>query len=442
MSMEEIAGPLIILVFLGTFALILAEVAHRTLVAWVGATVVCVIGKATHSFTEAELAHAVDFDVLGLLLGMMVIAANLEMCGFFEYVAIKGTKMSKGDPWKLLVILGTFTTSISLVIDNVTAIIIIAPITIRICNKMEINPIPLLMCEAILSDTGGVATLVGDPPNVMIAAEMKYTFISFMKHLFIMTMMAWVATLAYMRWYYREWLSVTPTHIEDIMKEDEWAAIKNKGMMYRTLFALSITIGFFCSVEILHLHIHIAAISLMGAGLTLALNNPDIEKVIKHVEWSALLFFVGLFVLVGSIEAMGYLEDLGLWIYHTSGEGEHPILLAVMVLWVAAIASAIVDNIPFTAAMIPTLKGLAVYGVNVHPLMWALAMGAGFGGNATPIGSSANVMTVAISERSGKPITAREWIRVGLPVMLITCTVATVFLVVDLYFLEKLYPYP
>ena len=440
--MEDFAGPLIIFVFMGTFALILAEVAHRTLVAWVGATIVCVIGKATGSFSEAELAHAVDFDVLGLLLGMMVIAANLEMCGFFEYVAIKGTKMAKGDPWKLLVILGTFTTSISLVIDNVTAIIIIAPITIRICNKMEINPIPLLMCEAILSDTGGVATLVGDPPNVMIAAEMKYTFISFMKPLFIMPMMAWVATLTYMRWYYREWLSVKPTHVEDIMKEDEWAAIKNKNMMYRTLFALAITIGFFCSVEILHLHIHIAAISLMGAGLTLALNNPDIEKVVKHVEWTALLFFVGLFVLVGSLEAMGYLEELGLWIYRTSGEGEHPILLAVMILWVAAIASAIVDNIPFTAAMIPTLKGLAVHGVNVHPLMWALAMGAGFGGNATPIGSSANVMTVAISERSGKPNTAKEWMRVGLPVMLITCTVATVFLVIDLYFFERLYPYP
>ena len=180
----------------------------------------------------------------------------------------------------------------------------------------------------------------------------------------------------------------------------------------------------------------------MGAGLTLALNNPDIEKVVKHVEWTALLFFVGLFVLVGSLEAMGYLEEFGLWIYHVTGEGEHPILLAVVVLWVAAIASAIVDNIPFTAAMIPTLKGLAVHGINVHPLMWALAMGAGFGGNATPIGSSANVVTVAISERSGKPISAVEWMRVGLPVMLITCTVATIFLVIDLYFLKLLYPYP
>ena len=440
--LENIAGPLIILVFLGTFALILAEVTHRTLVAWVGATIVCLIGKVTGSFDEAELAHAVDFDVLGLLLGMMVIASNLEMCGFFEYIAIKGTKMAKGDPWRLVVILGTFTTAISLVIDNVTAIIIIAPITVRICNKMEINPIPLLMCEAILANTGGVATLVGDPPNVMIAAEMKYTFISFMKHLFIMSFMAWVATLAYIRWYYRDWINVKPKHVEDIMKEDEWAAVKNRGMMNRTLIALGITIVFFSSVEILHLHIHIATISLMGAGLTLALNNPDIEKVVKHVEWTALLFFVGLFVLVGSLEAMGYLEEFGLWIYHVSGEGEHPILLAVMVLWVAAIASAIVDNIPFTAAMIPTLKGLAVHGINVHPLMWALAMGAGFGGNATPIGSSANVVTVAISERSGKPISAVEWMRVGLPVMLITCTVATIFLVIDLYFFEMLYPYP
>ena len=222
----SVAGALIIFIFLASFALILAEYAHRTIIVWVGASLVFLVGKFSESFTEEELFHAIDFNVIGLLLGMMIIAANLEMCGFFEYVAVKGTKMSRGDPWRLLVILGTFTTSISLVIDNVTAIIIIAPITIRICNKMEINAIPLLMCEAILSDTGGVATLVGDPPNVMIASAMDYTFNSFIKHLFIMTLMAWIATLAYMRWYYREWMETKPSHIEDIMKEDEWEAIK------------------------------------------------------------------------------------------------------------------------------------------------------------------------------------------------------------------------
>ena len=432
-----VEGVLILLVFLATFALILAEYAHRTIIVWVGASLVFLVGKFSGSFTEEELFHAIDFNVIGLLLGMMIIAANLEMCGFFEYVAVKGTKMSRGDPWRLLVILGTFTTTISLVIDNVTAIIIIAPITIRICNKMEISAIPLLMCEAILSDTGGVATLVGDPPNVMIASAMDYTFNSFIKHLFIMTLMAWIATLAYMRWYYREWMETKPSHIEDIMKEDEWESIKDIAMMNKTLFALGITIVLFCSTEAFNLEIEIAAISLMGAGLALALNNPDMDKVMDRIEWSALLFFAGLFVLVGSIEAMGYLTALGEWIYEVSKGNE--LWLAIMVLWVAAFASAIVDNIPFTAAMIPTLKSLAQYGVNVHPLMWALAMGAGFGGNATPIGSSANVMTVAISERSDNPITAAEWMRVGLPVMLITCTIATIFLVV-LY--EVIYIYP
>ena len=221
------------------------------------------------------------------------------------------------------------------------------------------------------------------------------------------------------------------------MKEDECESIKDIAMMNKTLFALGITIVLFCSTEAFNLEIEIAAISLMGAGLALALNNPDMDKVMDRIEWSALLFFAGLFVLVGSIEAMGYLTALGEWIYEVSNGNE--LLLAIMVLWVAAFASAIVDNIPFTAAMIPTLKSLAQYGVNVHPLMWALAMGAGFGGNATPIGSSANVMTVAISERSDNPITAAEWMRVGLPVMLITCTIATIFLVV-LY--EVIYIYP
>ena len=442
----------VLAIFAVSFILILSESVHRTIAAWFGSVVLLIYGHSTGVFTlahDSSLEHTmlgwIEFEVIGLLLGMMVFAAILELCGFFEFIAIKAAKMSGGDPWKLIVLLGTFTTVISLVIDNVTAIIIIAPVTLKICNKMEINPIPPLLAEAILSDTGGVASMVGDPPNVMIAAEAAnlnlestFGFNGFLLKLGILTLIAWVATLGYMRWYYRDWVHSKPANVEYLLEEDEWDSVDDKQLMYTTIAILMLTVVMFSAKEFLGLEIEIHAIALSGAGLALVAARPQdhelrggfMHLVTEKVEWSALLFFAGLFILVGAVGNVGYLEDLAVWIFDNFGSD--PVMLAVAIVWVSAIASAIIDNIPFTAAMIPVIVSIVEANpeLDIAPLFWALAMGAGFGGNATPIGSSANVMTVAISERGPRPITTAEWVRVGLPVMVITCTVATVFMIV------------
>ena len=442
----------VLIIFAVSFILILSESVHRTIAAWFGSVVLLIYGHSTGVFTlahDSSLEHTmlgwIEFEVIGLLMGMMVFAAILELCGFFEFIAIKAAKMSGGDPWKLIVLLGTFTTVISLLIDNVTAIIIIAPVTLKICNKMEINPIPPLLAEAILSDTGGVASMVGDPPNVMIAAEAAnlglestFGFNGFLLKLGILTLIAWVATLGYMRWYYRDWVHSKPANVEYLLEEDEWDSVDDKQLMYTTIAILLLTVGMFSAKEFLGLEIEIHAIALSGAGLALVAARPKdhelrggfMHLVTEKIEWSALLFFAGLFILVGAVGNVGYLEDLAVWIFDNFGSD--PVMLAVAIIWVSAIASAIIDNIPFTAAMIPVIVSIVEANpeLDIAPLFWALAMGAGFGGNATPIGSSANVMTVAISERGPRPITTAEWVKVGLPVMLITCTVATVFMIV------------
>ena len=440
---------LVLLIFIISFVLILGEYVHRTLAAWGGALLMLAVGKiygtldwcSGHGSQDCNnnLFAAIDFNVIGLLMGMMVFAAMLEISGFFEFVAIKATKLSKGDPWMLVVYLGTFTTLISVVIDNVTAIILIAPITIKICDKIKISAIPPLIAEAILSDTGGVATLVGDPPNVMIASATGFTFNSFIEHLTPLTILAWVATLGYMRYYYRDWIQTKPEHVEDVMAENEWDVIRDRTMMNRTLMALAGTIALFSLHELLHLDLEISAIALGGAGLAMMLCLPEINEVIERIEWPALIFFGGLFVMVGGLEHMGHLEAIAFWIFDNFADD--PVMLAVMVIWVSAFSSAIVDNIPFCAAMIPVIYKLGELSedINTAPLFWALAMGCGFGGNATPIGSSANVMTVSISERGGHKITTAEWMRVGLPVMLITCVVATIFMVL---FYDSLYVNP
>ena len=442
----------VLAIFAVSFILILSESVHRTIAAWFGSVVLLIYGHSTGVFTlahDSSLEHTmlgwIEFEVIGLLMGMMVFAAILELCGFFEFIAIKAAKMSGGDPWKLIVLLGTFTTVISLLIDNVTAIIIIAPVTLKICNKMEINPIPPLLAEAILSDTGGVASMVGDPPNVMIAAEAAnlglestFGFNGFLLKLGILTLIAWVATLGYMRWYYRDWVHSKPANVEYLLEEDEWDSVDDKQLMYTTIAILLLTVSMFSAKEFLGLEIEIHAIALSGAGLALVAARPQdhelrggfMHLVTEKIEWSALLFFAGLFILVGAVGNVGYLEDLAVWIFDNFGSD--PVMLAVAIVWVSAIASAIIDNIPFTAAMIPVIVSIVEANpeLDIAPLFWALAMGAGFGGNATPIGSSANVMTVAISERGPRPITTAEWVKVGLPVMVITCAVATVFIIV------------
>ena len=462
----SIEAILILLVFLIAFALILGEIVDRVLAAWGGAVGMLLVGTYYNSLTwctggghgeagavcQNNLFEAIDFNVIGLLLGMMIFAGMLEISGFFEFVAIKATKLSGGDPWKLVFYLGTFTTVISVFIDNVTALILIAPVTLKICSKIEISPIPPLIALAIFSNTGGVATLVGDPPNVLIASYasargLGFGFMSFIYHLTPLAIVAWGATLWFMHRHFKKWREVKPQNVEEVTSEDEWKAVKNDTLMYRTLGALAVTVVMFAAVELLHLDLEISAVSLGGAGIAMSISmlgvpkekRMDIHEVVHKVEWGALLFFAGLFVMVGGLEAMGYLEAVANMIFDNFGpEGtihNSPVVLVIVLIWVSAIASAIVDNIPFCAAMLPVILEIGelskdpitgVAEVDIIPLYWALAIGCGFGGNATPIGSSANVMTIAISERGGHKISTKEWIGVGVPVMIITCTIGSI----------------
>jgi len=462
----SIEAILILLVFLVAFALILGEIVDRVLAAWGGAVGMLLVGTYFNSLTwctggghgeagavcQNNLFEAIDFNVIGLLLGMMIFAGMLEISGFFEFVAIKATKLSGGDPWKLVFYLGTFTTVISVFIDNVTALILIAPVTLKICSKIEISPIPPLIALAIFSNTGGVATLVGDPPNVLIASyasarDLGFGFMSFIYHLTPLAIIAWGATLWYMHRHFKNWREIKPQNVEEVTNEDEWEAVKNDTLMYRTLGALAVTVVMFAAVELLHLDLEISAVSLGGAGIAMAISmlgipeekRMDIHEVIHKVEWGALLFFAGLFVMVGGLEAMGYLEAIANMIFDNFGPDgtihNSPVVLVIVLIWVSAIASAIVDNIPFCAAMLPVILEIGelskdpvtgIAEVDIIPLYWALAIGCGFGGNATPIGSSANVMTIAISERGGHKISTKEWLGVGVPVMLITCTIGSI----------------
>ena len=462
----SIEAILILLVFLIAFALILGEIVDRVLAAWGGAVGMLLVGTYYNSLTwctggghgeagavcENNLFEAIDFNVIGLLLGMMIFAGMLEISGFFEFVALKATNLSGGDPWKLVFYLGTFTTVISVFIDNVTALILIAPVTLKICSKIEINPIPPLIALAIFSNTGGVATLVGDPPNVLIASYasargLGFGFMSFIYHLTPLAIVAWGATLWFMHRHFKKWREVKPQNVEEVTSEDEWEAVKNDTLMYRTLGALAVTVVMFAAVELLHLDLEISAVSLGGAGIAMSISmlgvpeekRMDIHEVVHKVEWGALLFFAGLFVMVGGLEAMGYLEAIANMIFDNFGPDgsihNSPVVLVIVLIWVSAIASAIVDNIPFCAAMLPVILEIGelskdpitgVAEVDIIPLYWALAIGCGFGGNATPIGSSANVMTIAISERGGHKISTKEWLAVGVPVMIITCTIGSI----------------
>jgi len=299
------------------------------------------------------------------------------------------------------------------------------PLTIKIADTLKISAVPLLLAEALLSDTGGVATLIGDPPNIMIASAAGFNFTSFVVHLGPAVILSWLFSLFYLMWFYKKWRKEKPNKSE-IMKMNEWGAIKNKKMMYISLTILLFTIFLFI-INDFFLNFAVATIALIGAGLALLFNLPDIDSVSKNIEWSVLLFFAGLFVLVGSIEKVGILRWIGEGIVNLSHG--NLTLTIILVIWISALASSVVDNIPFTAAMIPIIAHMGEMGIATTPLFWALALGVGFGGNGTPIGSTANVVTISFASKTKHAISTKEWLKGGTPVMLITCASSTVLLI-------------
>lgn len=416
----------VVLLFAASFAGILAGKVHRAIFAMLGAVLMVLLGLVLDFYSQEQALRAIDFNTLGLLFGMMVMVAVLKNTGYFEYVAILIAKRSKGNPWILLVALGTITTVASLFLDNVTTVIIMAPVTVLIAGILGISSIPLLMAEALLANTGGVATLVGDPPNILIGSAANLSFIDFVVNLGPIVLAAWFVTLVLIRFLFREELAQQPSNPEALQALDEHEALKDRTSANKVLILLAgVVVLFFLHST---LNIQAGLVALIGAAATLFWLQPDIEEVMEGIEWPILLFFAALFVIVGGVEASGLLDLVGGSLSDLSSQDV--ILMGVALIWVAAIASAVIDNIPFTIAMIPIIQAIARPGLDITPLWWALALGAGFGGNATPIGSTANIVVVTLSEKTKHPITTRIWLRNGLPISISTCVVATILYVV------------
>ena len=419
MTFEQIVSGVI---FLVTFVAILRERVERTIVAMAGAGAMVAAGMLLDFYHQEEALASIDFNTLGLLLGMMVLVSMLAKTGFFQYLATVMAKRSQGKPWRLLLILGVVTTVLSMLLDNVTTIVLIAPITILIAEILGVSPIPYLITEALLSNTGGVATLVGDPPNILIGSAANLGFNDFLIRLAPIVVVAWVGALLALRFLFRDELAKDPEDADALQFLSEKESLKDGGSLKKILIILvGVIVMFFLHT---FLHISPAFAALAGAATALLWVQPDIEELLKEVEWTVLLFFGALFVIVGGVEASGLLGLAAGQITSIAESGG--VMSGIILIWAAAAMSAIVDNIPFTIVMIPIIQNLGTLGIDIGPLWWALALGAGFGGNGTPIGSTANIITIKLSERTRHPITTKLWLRTGLPVMIIVCVIGTI----------------
>ena len=384
------------------------------------------IGIFAGFYGEEQAIEAVDFHTVGLLLGMMTMVALLQPTGFFEYVATMVGRWSGGKPVLLLILLGTITTVLSMLLDNVTTVVLIAPVAIMISEILGVSAVPLLMALALLSDTGGTGTLVGDPPNILIGSAAGLSFNDFLINALPVVLVAWLVVLGVLIFLFRSELRQQPTSVEAIRMLDPSKALNDPTTAKKVVVVLAVTILLFFIQEPLGLSPSFIALAM--AAVALLWIRPNTHELFERIEWNVLIFFIALFIVVGGLEASGALDRLAELL--VAAGSLNPLLLGIIIIWAVAILSAIVDNIPITIALIPVFQHLDGAGINTAPLWWALVFGAGFGGNGTIIGSTANIVVATMSERTRTPITSAIWSKRGLPVMLAALIVASILYVV------------
>ena len=406
-----------VVLFLVCLAVIASERVDRTKVALVGAALVVLSG----TLEQEQAIEAVDWNTIGLLVGMMVMVRITEQTGVYAWLAIRAGQLSGGRPALVVVFLAATTGILSAFLDNVTTILLVVPITFVLADALDIDPVPLIVIEIIASNIGGTATLIGDPPNILIAGHTGLSFGEFLTNLAPIAVIALVVVLPGLYWFYRGRLQTTERARQIVMELDARAAIEDSAEARRTLPVLVATIlTFFVHKQ---LHLEPATVALTGAALMLLVSRQPVEEAIAEIEWLTLFFLVGLFVLVGALEETGALAQVADGLASATGDSRPARLLAI--LWGSATGSAIVDNIPFTAAMIPVVEELG--GHNDPAYWWALALGACFGGNATIIAAAANVAASGLAHRAGRPIGFVTFVRVGLPVTIVSLALATVY---------------
>lgn len=419
--MQNMDVTIAVVIFLVTYAFIISEKLHRAVVSLAGAMLVVFLGI----IEQEEAIAGIDFNTLALMLGMMMIVIITRRSGVFEYMAIKSAKIARGDPIRIMVLFTTITGVLSAFLGSVTVVLLMVPVTISICDRLNITPLPYLLCEIIGSNIGGTATPVGDPPNMLIYSASDLQFMDFVFNLTPLVFGVLAVTIALVAFYYRNRLTVSDADKAKVMQMNELRAIKDWALLKKSLLVLAMTITGFFLQQVLGLHT--GTIALAGAMLLMIISGEELEGILLSVEWPTLFFFIGLFILVESlvkVGIIGFLARESLALTH----GDFP-LTVLLILWMSGIFSAFVDNIPFVTAMIPLIKEITLLtGMPIDPLWWSLALGTCLGGNGTLIGASANVVVAGVSEKHGVLISFMWYLKIAFPLMIVSLLISTLYL--------------
>ena len=415
MNITVLAGG----IFFLTYAIIVTERLHRTTAALMGGMLMILSGVVP----QEEAFHAIDLNVIFLLAGMMIIAYFMSETGVFQWMAVQAVRLGKGDPIAVMVIIAIITAVLSAVLDNVTVVVLIAPVTLFVASSLGVSPIPFLITEVMASNMGGAATIVGDPPNILIASRANIDFVTFLVNMAPPTFTSLLAYIGIMVVQFRNEMHVSPERRAAVMRLETKGLITDRTLLIQTLVVLGIVLLGFMVHGILHLEP--ATIALSGATLLLIWTRRDPHHILQHVEWSTLMFFVGLFIAVEGVVAAGLIDMAAAWLIELTGGNLRVTTLSL--LWFSAVASGIVDNIPYATTMLPIVEALGEV-MPVMPLWWALALGADLGGNLTLVGASANVVAASIAERSGHKLTFGMFLRYGVVTVIVSLSISTVWL--------------
>lgn len=417
METNQILSVAIFVVALG---LIISEKVHRALVALIGAVLLIAINVIT--FDQA-MGH-LDFNTLGVLLGMMLFVSVVRLSGVFEYLAVRCAHFAKGNPWRIMLMFVVLTACLSAFLDNVTTVLLIGPMTLTMCKMLKVDPVPFFIVEIMASNIGGTATLIGDPPNIMIGSAAGFTFFDFILVDAPVVVIIVAAVLVVFYFLYGKNMGVEQADVDAVMALDAGSYIKDARLLKISAVTTALVVlGF-----MLHgaLGVESSIIALGAGALILLLSGGNIERALADVEWTTLAFFAGLFIIVGAMTETGVINMVALSLVKVTGGN---LFAAMMVLlFGSAVISAFLDNIPFVATMIPILLAMEAAGMDVAPLWWAVSLGACLGGNGSIIGASANVVLSDISRKNGHPITFIEYLKVGFPVMMLTVAISAVYM--------------
>jgi Na+/H+ antiporter NhaD/arsenite permease-like protein len=406
-------------VFLIALALIASERIHRTKVALLGAAIVVLF---VSEFDQEHAIESVDFNTIGLLVGMMILVYLTQQTGVYDYIAIRAGQLSKGRPLYVVLSLAGTTALLSAFLDNLTTILLVVPITFLLADALDVDPIPLIIIEVISSNIGGTATLIGDPPNIIIAGATDLSFIDFIVNLAPIVVVTFSVVVSLLYLFYRSKLQIPEANRRYVADLDAAASISDVPELRRTGPVLLLTILAFFAHQALH--IEPATVALTGAAVALLVTRVDLEQALSRIEWPTLFFFVGLFVMVGALETTGAIDEVATAVEDLTGGDRTAELMAIT--WISAIGSGVVDNIPFTTAMIPVVEQLG--GATDDSYWWALSLGACFGGNATLIAAAANVAAAGLSERADRPIGFVQFLKIGLPVTFVSIVMASAYI--------------